>query len=278
LGLNVAPGAKALEIAQDRLKEKEFVISLGGRTPLYHPVNDLESLGDGLKITGRPAILKTRHLGYDGKGQTRIGMENDNLDRTWEEAKIYAWEEVGAQPSILEAFIPFEREISVIAARGRDGDIAIYDPPENIHREGILDQSHVPAKISVETYEKACNLTKTMLCELDYVGVIGVEFFVMEDGDVLVNEFAPRVHNSGHWTEAACMISQFEQHIRAVCGWPLGATDRHSDAVMENLIGEKVKSWPSLSLCKDKMLNLYGKREARPGRKMGHITTLIQKS
>ncbi len=275
LGVAVAPDKRALEIAQDRLKEKEFVIKLGGKTPLYHPVDGLESLSDGLKITGRPAILKTRHLGYDGKGQTRIDVTSNDLDQTWEQANIHAWEAVGARPSILEAFVPFEREISLIAARGRDGAIEIYDPPENIHKNGILSQSIVPQGLSDDVVVKARELTTKMLKTLDYVGVIGVEFFVMVSGDVLVNEFAPRVHNSGHWTEAACYTSQFEQHIRAVCGWPLGKSTRHSDFEMNNLIGDEAKAWKNHASTSIQILNLYGKKEIRPGRKMGHVTKLL---
>jgi len=275
LGRDVAPGGNALAIAQDRLKEKEFVQEVGGQTPLYHPVDDLASLAEGLQITGRPAILKTRHLGYDGKGQTRIGVKTDDLPRAWEGAIEYAWNEVGAKPSILEAFVPFEREISIIAARNRGGEVALYEPSENQHRDGILHRSVVPAAIGTQTHEAAQVLTTTMLEALDYVGVIGVEFFVMKDGSLLVNEFAPRVHNSGHWTEAICEISQFEQHIRAICGWPLGVPSRHSDGVMENLIGDEVNRWHDIIEEAGAVLNLYGKREARPGRKMGHVTQIL---
>lgn len=274
LGARVAPGPRALAAAQDRLAEKNFIRSIGATTAPFHPVDDLASLEAGLKEIGRPAILKTRRLGYDGKGQTVIGENARDLGLTWEEANRKAWEEIGARPAILEGFVDFACEISVIGARAADGDIALYDPPENRHRGGILRTSIVPAEISEETAKKARAITAKMLTELDYVGVIGVEFFVLKDGSVMVNEFAPRVHNSGHWTIDACAVSQFEQHIRAVAGWPLGDPSRHSDAVMENLIGEEVANWRDCARARQLCIHLYGKREARPGRKMGHVTQL----
>lgn len=277
-GAHVAPGKKPLAIAQDRLHEKEFVNRIGGKTPLYHAVETVDDLREGLAITGHPAILKTRRFGYDGKGQTRINDASGNLGQTWDAAIAHAWEEIGARPSILEAYVPFTCEISVIAARGWDGQVALYDPPENIHRSGILDHSTVPASVSGDVIESAFALTKTMLADLDYVGVVGVEFFVLDTGELLVNEFAPRVHNSGHWTEAACHTSQFEQHIRAVCGWPLGTTDRHSNAIMQNLIGDDVRAWSDHVSDPHNVLNLYGKGDIREGRKMGHVTTLSPKS
>ncbi|MEO1242028.1 MAG: 5-(carboxyamino)imidazole ribonucleotide synthase [Pseudomonadota bacterium] len=277
-GATVRPGAVALEKAQDRLVEKEFVNAIGAATAPFHAVDDLSSLEAGLKKIGRPAILKTRRLGYDGKGQTTIRDEDTDLPGAFEKASEYAWAEVGAAPSILEGFIPFEREISIIGARGADGEIQLYDPPENAHRNGILKSSTVPAQISGETAARARAVTTTMLETLGYVGVIGVEFFVLKDGDVLVNEFAPRVHNSGHWTSNACAVSQFEQHIRAVAGWPLGDPARHSNAVMENLIGEEANAWRELAQSPQTGVHLYGKNEARPGRKMGHVTRIAPKS
>lgn len=274
LGAEVAPGAKALAIAQDRLAEKEFVNAIGARTAPFHAVDDLASLEAGLRAVGRPAILKTRRLGYDGKGQTVIGEESDDLGLTWEEAKRKAWDEIGARPSILEGFIDFDCEISVIGARARSGDIALYDPPQNRHRGGILRTSTVPAPVSPETVAEAQRITALMLEQLDYVGVIGVEFFVLGNGALLVNEFAPRVHNSGHWTIDACACSQFEQHIRAVAGWPLGDPSRHSDAVMENLIGAEANDWPALAKTPGLAVHLYGKGAPRPGRKMGHVTQI----
>ena len=272
----VAPGGKALAIAQDRLVEKEFVNSLGAKTAPFYAVDDLASLEKGLRKVGRPAILKTRRLGYDGKGQTTIGATNADLSLTWDEANKKAWAEIGARPSILEGFIDFAMEISVIGARGRDGDIRCYDAPRNIHKGGILRQSVVPSEAPESAAREAIAITSKMLEALDYVGVIGVEFFVLESGEVLVNEFAPRVHNSGHWTEAACAASQFEQHIRAVAGWPLASTRRHSDCVMENLIGEEAERWRTLAQERDVVINLYGKSPAAAGRKMGHATRLVR--
>lgn len=277
-GARVAPGVRSLAVAQDRLREKEFAQSIGARTAPYHAVDDLDSLDEGLKKIGPPAILKTRRLGYDGKGQTVIVAYDGDLSQTWEKAQAHAWQALGARPSILEGFIPFEREISVIGARGADGEIALYDAAENIHRDGILKTSAVPASVNSAALEKACAIAKKMLEELDYVGVMGVEFFVVEDGDVLVNEIAPRVHNSGHWTLDACAVSQFEQHIRAVAGWPLGDPARHSDAVMENLIGEEIGDWRRWACKRQTCIHLYGKREARPDRKMGHVTRLYPRS
>ena len=268
----VAPGGKALGIAQDRLVEKEFVISLGARTAPFHAVDDLASLEEGLRKVGRPAILKTRRLGYDGKGQTTIGASNGDLAQTWDAAIQKAWDEIGARPSILEGFIDFAMEISVIGARGRDGEIRCYDAPRNIHKGGILRQSIVPSIAPAAAVKDAVAITSKMLEALDYVGVIGVEFFVEKSGGVIVNEFAPRVHNSGHWTEDACAVSQFEQHIRAVAGWPLGDPARHSDCVMDNLIGDDVEHWRDLSREANACIHLYGKRDALPGRKMGHVT------
>lgn len=274
LGAIVRPGAAALEKAQDRLYEKQFVNALGVATAAFHPVDDLASLEEGLKKIGRPAILKTRRLGYDGKGQTMLTDRDLDLPEAYEKAIAFAWEEVGAAPSILESYVPFEREISIIGARGADGAVRLYDPTENTHEGGILRTSRVPAPISGETAGKARKVAADMLDALDYVGVIGVEFFVLGDGNVIVNEFAPRVHNSGHWTLDACAVSQFEQHIRAVAGWPLGDPARHSDAVMDNLIGAEIDAWRAIAEEPDACLHLYGKRESRPGRKMGHVTQL----
>ncbi len=277
-GACVRPGAAALEKAQDRLIEKEFVNALGAATAPFHPVDDLASLEEGLNKVGRPAILKTRRLGYDGKGQTRLRDEDTDLPGAYRKAIEFAWAEVGAEPSILEGFIPFVREISIIGARGADGAVKLYDPAENVHRDGILKTSSVPAQVSEATADRARAVATRMLDELNYVGVIGVEFFVLDNGDVIVNEFAPRVHNSGHWTFDACAVSQFEQHMRAVAGWPLGDPARHSDAMMENLIGAEANDWKALAEKPGACLHLYGKSEARPGRKMGHVTQLKPKS
>ncbi len=273
-GAIVRPGARALEKAQDRLHEKDFLNQIGVATAAYHGVDDLHSLEAGLAKVGRPAILKTRRLGYDGKGQTTLTDSDQDLPGAYDKAIQFAWDEVGAAPSILEGFVPFQCEISIIGARSADGDIRLYDPVENVHRSGILKTSTVPTAITEATAQKAAAIASSILSALDYVGVIGVEFFVLSNGELIVNEFAPRVHNSGHWTSDACAISQFEQHIRAVAGWPLGDPARHSDAVMENLIGSEAAAWQSLAAEPNACLHLYGKSEARPDRKMGHVTRI----
>lgn len=271
----IAPGEKALSISQDRLIEKQFVRSIGAGTAPFFAVDSLDDLENGLRELGRPCILKTRRLGYDGKGQTRIDDLDTNIPGAWEQAKTKAWEEIGASPSILEGFIDFTAEISILGARRQDGLMAFYDAPRNGHENGILRSSRVPSGVAASTIATARDIAGKMLTELDYVGVIGVEFFVQPDGGVLVNEFAPRVHNSGHWTGDACGCSQFEQHIRAVCGWPLGSTKRHSDAEMTNLIGSEVDDWAALAGEENVCVHLYGKAEARLGRKMGHTTKLL---
>jgi len=274
VGARVRPGALALEKAQDRLYEKQFVTALGAKTAAFHAVDDLAALEAGLERVGRPAILKTRRLGYDGKGQTTLTDKELDLPGAYERAIEFAWDEVGAAPSILEGFVPFEREISILGARAADGAVKLYDPTENVHRNGILKTSSVPAAVTEETTQKAREATTKILNALDYVGVIGVEFFVLNDGDVVINEFAPRVHNSGHWTLDACAVSQFEQHIRAVAGWPLGVPARHANAVMENLIGEEARAWKSYAQERGACIHLYGKDKMRPGRKMGHVTRI----
>jgi 5-(carboxyamino)imidazole ribonucleotide synthase len=267
----VHPPPRALEVSQDRLTEKRFLAEAGISTAAHFPVDNDGELAAALAATGGTGVLKTRRLGYDGKGQ-RIFRNATAADS----AGVHA--AMGGVPLILEAFVPFAREISVIAARGQDGSLAAYDPAENVHRDGILRSSTVPAAISQETADRARSAVSAVLEALDYVGVIGVEFFVLEDGSLLANEIAPRVHNSGHWTEAACATSQFEQHVRAICGLPLGGTSRHSDCVMENLIGDEVLRSADLLAEPDLVLHLYGKAETRPGRKMGHFTRLKPRS
>lgn len=261
----VLPPPAALEISQDRFNEKKFLNDSGIATAPWRVVDDHETLIAALGALGGRGILKTRRLGYDGKGQVRLNSIDEN------EAQA-ALEAIGNAPAILEGFIAFEREISVIAARDRNGNVAFFDIAENVHKDGILSTSTIPANISDATALGARTAAEKLLHALDYVGVLGLEFFVLPDGSLLANEFAPRVHNSGHWTEAACAISQFEQHIRAVAGLPLGDTERHSDCVMENLIGDDVDSVPAILTEKNAVLHLYGKAEARPGRKMGHVT------
>ncbi|MGX9573115.1 5-(carboxyamino)imidazole ribonucleotide synthase [Mesorhizobium sp. f-mel] len=263
----VYPPARALEVAQDRVAEKKFLNGIGIPTADFCPVDNDDELTAALKKFDGSGILKTRRMGYDGKGQRVFrNMETGGF------AGIC--EAMGNVPLILESFVDFEREISVIAARGMDGSLAAYDPAENVHRDGILHRSTLPARIGSETAAAAQAAAAKILAALDYVGVIGIEFFVLADGALLANEIAPRVHNSGHWTEAACIVSQFEQHIRAVAGLPLGNPGRHLDCVMENLIGDDVLRVPALLAEPDLMLHLYGKAEARPGRKMGHFTRM----
>jgi len=263
----VYPPAHALEVAQDRVAEKTFLNGIGVPTAAFAAVYDDAELTGALGQFGGSGVLKTRRMGYDGKGQRVFrNMTAGGFAGTCEA--------MGSVPLILEALIEFEREISVIAARGVDGAVAAYDPAENVHRQGILRTSAVPAAIPAATASAAQEAAKAILAELDYVGVIGVEFFVLADGSLLANEIAPRVHNSGHWTEAACVVSQFEQHVRAVAGLPLGDPRRHSDCVMENLIGDDVARMTGLLAEPDLMLHLYGKAEVRAGRKMGHFTRI----
>ncbi len=266
---SLAPGANVLEVTQDRLLEKSFVRDRGLGVANFLPVSSAEALELALAQIGRPAVLKSRRMGYDGKGQAVIRSGDDPGQ---------AFRSIGGVPAILEAFVPFAAEISVIAARGRNGSLAAYDVPQNHHRGGILRSSVVPAAISAATADAAKAMAMRLMAELDYVGVMATEMFLVDDQGrdlLLVNEIAPRVHNSGHWTIDACTVSQFEQHIRAIAGWPLGNPARHSDAVMENLIGEEVERWPALLAEPRLALHLYGKSETRRGRKMGHFTRLI---
>ncbi|HKD20391.1 MAG TPA: 5-(carboxyamino)imidazole ribonucleotide synthase [Rhizomicrobium sp.] len=260
----IYPGARALAITQDRLDEKRFVAALGLKTAPFAAVASPNDAEAALAHTGAPAILKTRRLGYDGKGQMKVA------DAAQAGAAFRGFKDA---PSILEGFVDFAFEASVVAARGRDGSFAAYDPPENLHGDHILRRSIVPSRLSAAQCAEAKEMAKKIADALDYVGVLAVELFVAKDGGLLVNEIAPRVHNSGHWTQDACLVSQFEQHIRAVAGWPLGNPARHSDAVMENLIGEDVSDWLRLA-SSGGALHLYGKKTVRPGRKMGHITRL----
>ncbi|WP_275785008.1 5-(carboxyamino)imidazole ribonucleotide synthase [Pararhizobium gei] len=262
----VYPPPKALEISQDRVTEKSFLNDCGIETARFHAIDSQEQLEQALSAFSGQGVLKTRRLGYDGKGQRVFRSASDNP------AGAYA--ALGSVPLILESLVSFEREISIIAARATDGAIVCFDPAENIHRNGILHTSTVPASVGEATVEKARAAAGLILEALSYVGVIGVEFFVLADGTPIVNEIAPRVHNSGHWTEAACVVSQFEQHIRAVTGLPLGNAARHSDCVMQNLIGGDIEQVPAWLEKPDVLVHLYGKSEARAGRKMGHVTEL----
>lgn len=260
----VAPNARALAAAQDRLVEKHFLTGLGIATAPFVGVSDVGEASEAVIALGTPVVIKTRRMGYDGKGQA--------VARTPFDAPA-AFESLHSVPAIAEAFVDFEFECSIIAARGRDGAFAAYDPPKNEHENHILRRSTVPAPLSPARVKDAFAIARHIAEALDYVGVLAVELFVAKGGTLLVNEIAPRVHNSGHWTIEACVTSQFTQHVRAIAGWPLGDPARHSDAVMENIIGAEADNWLSLA-AKPAGLHLYGKREARPGRKMGHITRL----
>lgn len=265
----VRPGSKALACAQDRLNEKQLARDLGAMTASFASVQSLDELRERLgEQIAMPCILKTRRFGYDGKGQAKILAAVDA------EA---AWIAIGANPAILEQFVDFTLEVSVVAVRGADGAFAAYDVTENEHRDHVLHRSVVPARIEPATAAKAVEIARGIAERLDYAGVFAVEFFALKTAgaEVLyVNEIAPRVHNSGHWTMDACLCSQFENHIRAVAGWPLGSTLRHASAEMINLLGAEVNDWAKIAAEPGVSVHLYGKREARPGRKMGHVNRL----
>jgi 5-(carboxyamino)imidazole ribonucleotide synthase len=262
----IRPNRRALAISQDRISEKRFLNDLGLKTAPWAAVNSEADLRAAVETLGLPAILKTTRLGYDGKGQVKLT----------DAAEIpAAWAAMNDAPCVLEGFVVFDREVSVIAARSLDGQVACYDPGENIHREGILRTTTVPAKLTPSQRSDAILLAARILNALDYVGVMGVELFVTPQG-LLVNEIAPRVHNSGHWTQAGCTVDQFEQHIRAVAGLPLGDGNRYADVVMENLIGDDVLKVPDLLKARDTAVQLYGKGAPRPGRKMGHVNRITR--
>jgi 5-(carboxyamino)imidazole ribonucleotide synthase len=266
----VHPPAKSFAVAQDRLVEKNFIRGLGIPVADYADVCDEQSLRDALAYVQLPAILKTRRFGYDGKGQALVCSEAE---------AFAALKELRGRPALIEALVAFEREISVLAVRGQDGALKFYDPVENVHQSGILAISRVPACIPADCAVEAKQIAGKIAEALSHVGVLCVEMFQRE-GDtprLLVNEIAPRVHNSGHWTIDACLVSQFENHVRAIAGWPLGDTARHSNAVMTNLIGADINRWRELA-GDDLALHLYGKAAARPGRKMGHTTRLSPKT
>ena len=260
----IHPNRRALAVSQDRLTEKTFLRELGLVTAPFADVTDAGSLDAALAEIGAPAILKTRRLGYDGKGQARI-MAPDQAEG--------ALEAMQGAPALLEGFVEFSHEVSVIGARGLSGDVACYDPGENLHEDGILRTTTVPARLSPSQRTDAVLIAARILNALDYVGVMGVELFVTPRG-LVVNEIAPRVHNSGHGTQNGCTVDQFEQHIRAVAGWPLGDGSRHADVVMENLIGDDMDRVPELARS-GAALHLYGKAEVKPGRKMGHANRIV---
>ena len=261
----VLPRRNALTVSQDRITEKRFLQDQGIAVAPFAEVDTLPQLVAALATIGTPAILKTRRFGYDGKGQVKI------TDAAQAEEAFAA---LAGAPAVLEKMIAFEREISIIAARNASGEVSCFDPGENVHKDGILHTTTVPAAISHALQTDAVLLAARILNALDYVGVMGVELFVTSSG-LMVNEIAPRVHNSGHWTQDACLIDQFEQHIRAIAGWPLGDGQRHSDAEMVNLLGDDANHLEQWQNC---AIHMYGKAEAKPGRKMAHINKISPKS
>ncbi|WP_397594611.1 5-(carboxyamino)imidazole ribonucleotide synthase [Sphingorhabdus sp.] len=264
----IRPGIRALEIAQDRVEEKLFAIGLGGRTAPFEIVGDRQEASPALEKVGFPAILKTIRMGYDGKGQIRVAEPGQISE---------AWHQLGRQPSIVEAVVNFDAEFSVILVRNTAGDIRYWDSPRNRHEGGILSQSTLPAGPLIESQVGVARALAAAAAEkLDFVGVMTMEFFATADGP-LFNEMAPRVHNSGHWTIEGAATSQFENHIRAVCNLPLGATELVAERVeMANLIGADADRWPMLFADNDAHVHLYGKGQASPGRKMGHVTRLYR--
>ena len=265
----VRPSPEVLRISQDRLAEKTFLNGAGAATAPWAPVGSLVELRAAVDRLGLPAVLKTTRLGYDGKGQAMLRTPSD-LEP--------AWERLSPRPLVLEGFVDFAREISVVIARGADGGMSAFDTVENRHRDHILDLTLAPAPIAPDTDEAAQAIARRVAEAMGLVGLLAVEMFVDRDGRVLVNEIAPRPHNSGHWTIDACPVSQFEMHIRAIAGLPLPPAIRHSDAVMKNLVGpEETALWPTIVATPGLIPHLYGKDQARPGRKMGHVTRLFPK-
>ena len=264
----VRPAPAVLRISQDRIAEKSFLNGAGVPTARWAPVGSRGELEAAVRRIGLPAVLKTTRFGYDGKGQATLRSPED-LD---------AWEELHPKPLILEGFVDYACEISVVIARGAEGSVAAFDVVENRHRDHILDLTFAPARIAEEVAAAADAIARRVATALDLVGLLCVEMFVDRDGRVLANEIAPRPHNSGHWTIDACPASQFELHIRAIAGLPLPAAGRHSDAVMKNLVGpDEAALWPAILATPGLIPHLYGKTEARPGRKMGHVTTLFSR-
>jgi 5-(carboxyamino)imidazole ribonucleotide synthase len=265
-GALVAPGPTALAIAQDRIDEKTYLNAVGAPTVAFEAIARAADIGPALERIGAPALLKTRREGYDGKGQIWV--------RSVDEAEA-AFAAIGGVPAILEARADFVRELSVIAARGQDGSMAVYPLGENRHADGILRTTLAPAAVSADLQARARAIAEAILDGVEYVGVLGVELFELEDGTLLVNEIAPRVHNTGHWTQDGCGCDQFEQHIRAIAGWPLGSTDAHARIEMTNLLGDEVHAWADLAADPAVHVHLYGKADARPGRKMGHVNRVV---
>lgn len=267
----VRPGVSVLSTTQDRIDEKQLARSLGIAVPAFARIDTLQDLQSAIDKIGYPAVLKTRRFGYDGKGQTIVRDEGSLSE---------SFKTIGEQPAILEAFVPFEKEISIIAARDLAGDFTVFDIPENNHENHILRTSHVPANVSTDIARQAVEIARKLADGMGYVGVFAVELFlVLENGKehLMMNEIAPRVHNSGHWTSDACHVSQFEQHIRAITGLPLADPQRHSNAVMHNLLGDEALDISDLAAKPGMCIHLYGKQEARKGRKMGHATQLTRR-
>lgn len=266
----VRPGAKALGVAQDRIVEKSFLNNAGIETAPWRAVSDEADLLEALAALGKPAVLKTTRFGYDGKGQRTIQADDTDIGAIWNPFE--------GKPCILEGYVPFSLEISVLAARTEDGLMAVYPPVENQHRDHILHKTTVPAPVADTVSNRAMEIARRVVDSLDYVGLLAVEMFVTEDGRVLANEIAPRPHNSGHWSIDACLTSQFEQTIRAICGLPLGATAPVAPCEMINLIGDEAGDWASILSEPGAWLHLYGKAESRSGRKMGHVTKLTKRA
>ena len=264
----IRPNREALRTSQDRLVEKQFLEGLGLTVAPFADIANAADLDAAMTTIGAPSILKTRRFGYDGKGQSRLRSADDAAG---------ALADMAGNPAVLEGFVNFTAEVSVIAARSPSGEVACFDPGENVHRDGILHTTTVPARLSAAQRMDAVLLAAKILNALDYVGVLGVELFVTPQG-FIVNEIAPRVHNSGHWTQNGCAVDQFEQHIRAVAGWPLGDGSRYADVVMENLIGDDMDRVPELAKQRDTALHLYGKADVKPGRKMGHVNIVKRPS
>ncbi len=264
-GVAIAPGPRALAVAQDRVDEKTFLNAAGVATVAFEAVDSAQGCVEAVARLGTPSLLKTRREGYDGKGQAWIEHGDDP-------AAVFA--SLGGRPCILEAPADFVRELSVIAARSQGGEIALYPLGENHHESGVLRRTVAPAQVSDAVAAQAEKIAHQVLNGLDYVGVAGIELFELSNGALLVNEIAPRVHNTGHWTQDGCEVDQFEQHIRAVAGWPLGPTAARCHVEMTNLLGGEADAWPALSAEPEGRLHLYGKSGGSPGRKMGHINRL----
>ena len=262
----VHPGIEVLRVAQDRLREKDYLREIDVATAQYREVTSAAALGRAMRDLGGRGVLKTVRMGYDGKGQVMVSSESDPKA---------AWAAMGAELGILEAYVDYRCEISVIVVRSEAGALATYPAVENQHASHILDTTIAPARIAPEIAMRAEAIARHIAEKLDVVGLLAVEMFVTHDDEILVNELAPRPHNSGHWTMDACYTSQFEQLVRAIAGLPLGSTERHSDAVMKNLIGNDIDRWREAVAEPMTKLHLYGKREAPPGRKMGHATRLL---